>query len=165
MSDTPRERFQEVLESFSTAMLVTEEPNGSLRGRPMRVAGADSDADLWFITRVESGKSTDIEHESQVAVTCQGGGKFLTISGRARLCEDAEMKAKVDELWSETWKVWFPGGKDDPSLGLLHIEADKGEYWDNSGTKGLQYAIRAGQAYWQGEAVEATEEMNAQVAL
>lgn len=162
MAETPRERFQDLLESFSTAMLVTKEPIGSLRARPMRVAKAETDADLWFVTRIESGKTDDVETAPEVAITCQGGSKFLTISGTASVSRDQE---KISELWNETWKVWFPDGKNDPSLALLHVEATKGEYWDNSGFRGLTYAIRAGQAYWQGEAVEATEDMNAKVAL
>ncbi len=162
MSAAPRERFQDLLEGFSTGMLVTQEPSGPLHARPMRVAEATSDGDLWFATRKPSSKTYEIASDSQVAVTFQGGGKYLSVNGAASICTDRE---KIHELWNESWKVWFPDGKDEPELALLKVEATDGEYWDNSGFRGLTYAIRAGQAYWQGEAVESTEEINAKVTL
>jgi hypothetical protein len=30
-------------------------------------------------------------------------------------------------------QAWFPGGKDDPRLGLLRVIVDHGEYWDATG--------------------------------
>ncbi|MEQ8849001.1 pyridoxamine 5'-phosphate oxidase family protein [Botrimarina sp.] len=162
MSEDPRERFQQILGSFTEGMLVTREESDSLRGRPMRVAHVDSDADLWFTTKIPSGKTADIRQHEQVAVVFQDNGRYLTVSGSASITDDRE---KIRSLWQESWKVWFPGGQDDPELGLLHVEASHGEYWDNSGARGLAYAIRAGHAYWVGDTPDIPEGMNAKVDL
>lgn len=162
MSDDPRQRFQEILKSFAEGMLVTTEESGQLRGRPMRVAHADSDADLWFPTKVESGKTADLREHSQVAVVFQDSGRYLTVSGTGSVSQDREI---IRKLWDESWKVWFPGGQDDPELALLHVEASHGEYWDNSWGRGLSYAIRAGHAYWVGETPDIPESINAKVDL
>ena len=162
MSREPRERFQSLLESFSTGMLVTHGPDGGLDARPMRVARVESDGDLWFVTKASSGKVRAVRYDAGVAVVFQGGGKYLTVCGKASVTRGPD---RVAELWNESWRVWFPGGQDDPSLTLLHVNATHGEYWDNSGLQGLQYAIRAGQAYWTGETPEIPDDVNAEVKL
>lgn len=157
-----REHFQKVLESFSAAMLVTRDEEDELRGRPMWIAKLEQDADLWFALRLDSPKVHDLIDRPSVAVVFQEGGRYASISGTATINRD---ERKIAELWQETWKPWFPGGQDDPQLGLLHVAATRGEYWDDSGARAMTLAIRAGYAYWQGEAVEIPEGMNAKVDL
>jgi general stress protein 26 len=74
--------------------------------------------------------------------------KFVSISGTATAVDDPR---KVAELWNESWKVWFLGGKTDPSLVLLKVQGDAGEYWDNGGVGGIKCLIEAGKAYLSGE--------------
>ena len=162
MSSEPRQRFQDLLESFTTGMLVTEGPDGLMTARPMNVASVESDADVWFCTSIQSEKITDLNANPEVVVTFQDGGRHLTLNGSAKIVED---RHKIAELWNESWQVWFPGGQDDPNLALLHVEASHGQYWDNSWLQGLSYAIRAGQAYWRGEQPEIPEDINAKVEL
>jgi general stress protein 26 len=162
VSKPPRERFQDILDSFSVGMLITEGPDGSLTGRPMNVAAIDSDASVWFCTQVHSPKAEDVQSHPDVLVVFQDGGRYLTLNGSAEINRS---RSKINELWNESWKVWFPGGPSDPSLALLHVRATNGQYWDNGWMQGLSYAIRAGQAYWSGEQPEIPEDVNAKVQL
>jgi general stress protein 26 len=77
----------------------------------------------------------------------QSKTKFVSLSGTAATVDDRE---KLSRLWKVEWKVWFPGGKDDPNLVLLRVDGSAGEYWDNSGTSGLKYLIEAGKALLTG---------------
>ena len=158
----PNEKLIDLIQDFSNAMLVTKSDDGSLDARPMAVAQATDEGELWFVTDRNSGKIADLMHDNDVAVTMQSGRKFVTISGECRVVED---QAKINELWNEAWKVWFPGGKADPSIVLLKIEPQRGEYWDNSGVAGLKYLIKAGKAYLQGERAETDDSVNASVSL
>lgn len=162
MSKPPRERFQELLQSFTTGMLVTKSPEGQPTARPMNVATVEADVDIWFCTKFDSEKVDDILSRPQVLVTFQDAGRYLTVNGSASLSTD---RSKVHELWNETWRVWFPEGPDDPSLALLRVDATEGQYWDNSWLQGLSYAVRAGQAYWRGEQPGVPEDVNAKVSL
>lgn len=162
MATDTNERLSDLINDFSTAMLVTDSGNGAMRGRPMRMANIETDGDLWFVTDGDSAKIEEIEKHPQVAVIFQGGSKFVSLSGKATVTRE---QSKINELWSEAWKVWFPEGKEDPNLMLLHVEAEQGEYWDNSGLRGLTYAFKAGQAYLQGERPEVGADINAKVDL
>jgi general stress protein 26 len=144
---TPDNKLRELLADFHVAMLVTRTPEGKLRSRPMALADIGSAGELWFITQRDSGKLDDLARDNHVNVSMQSAMKFVSISGTASAVKDRE---RVAELWNESWKVWFPGGKDDPSLLLLQISGEAGEYWDNSGLSGIKYLIEAGKAYLAG---------------
>lgn len=141
------EKLIELLKSFDSAMLVTRTPAGQLRSRPMALADVESDGTLWFMTQSQSGKVEEIAHDDQVNVAMQAPSKFVSLSGQAVAVDN---RLKIEELWDEAWKIWFPKGKSDPSLTLLRVRGETGEYWDNSGTSGIKYLIEAGKAYLSG---------------
>lgn len=163
MADTnPHEHIYDLVKDFRTAMLVTKDAAGKLHARPMSVAELRADADAYFATSIDSPKIAEIEADPEAMITFQDGSQFAFISGHARVVRD---RALIDRLWSETWRVWFPGGKDDPSLCLLKLEAREGEYWDNSGTKGLRYIFEGVKAIFQKERPETHETQHAKVKL
>ncbi len=136
------------IEEFETAMLVTESLSGDLRARPMMIAGHEPGGALLFVSRAEDEKLQEVLQTSRVAVTMQGVGRYLSISGTARLETD---QVKLDELWSPSWRIWFPAGSEDPDLVLIQIEPSAAEYWDRTGANKLEFFWRAGKALLQGE--------------
>jgi general stress protein 26 len=148
MATQPDTKLRDLLDEFGVGMLVTRAADGSLRARPMALAEAEPDGTLWFATDRHSGKMDELERDGNVVVTLQSKAKFVSLSGTARGVDD---RAKLSSLWKAEWKVWFPGGKDDPNITLLRVDGTAGEYWDNSGVSGLKYLIEAGKALLNGE--------------
>src|SRR5690606_37791534 len=109
---------------------------------PMAIADTSEDGCLWFVSNVHSGKQEELTEDDHVNVAMQGGGRFLSITGRARVVRD---EARQEELWSEAQRVWFPDGPHDPSLVLIEIRPVEAEYWDGSGLKGLRYLFNEAQ--------------------
>jgi len=159
---TPQQRLIDLLKDFSTGMLITRSTADTLHARPMAIAQIEPGGVLWFATDRTSGKIEDLRHDSHANVSLQGGGKFVSLSGTARTVDDA---AKVDEVWSEEMRVWFPGGKQDPRLTLLCFEPHEGEFWDNSGTNAIKYLFKAGAAYLRGERPTDDETEHGKVAM
>ena len=163
MADTnPHEHLYDLVKDFDTVMLVTKDAGGKLRARPMSVAELRPDADAYFATSADSPKIDEIEADPEAMITFQSGSQFAAISGTARVMRD---RALIDRLWSESWRAWFPGGKDDPALCLLKIEAREGEYWDNSGLKGVRYLFDGVKAIFQGEKHDVHAGQHAKVRL
>ena len=163
MADTDtHEHLYDLVKDFGTAMLVTKDAGGKLHARPMSVAELRADADAYFATSLDSPKIDEIEADPEALITFQSGSQFASISGTARVVRD---RALVDRLWSEAWRAWFPGGKDDPALCLLKIEAREGEYWDNSGLKGVRYLFDGVKAIFQGEKHDVHAGQHAKVQL
>jgi general stress protein 26 len=159
--DTQKHLY-DLIKDFNTAMLVTHGANGAMHGRPMRVAQLKPDADAYFATSIDSPKAKEIEADPRVLVLFQSTAKFAAIEGKATIVRD---RALIEKLWVKEWSVWFPGGKDDPSLVLLKVDSSSGEYWDNSGLQGLQYLFKGLKAILNKEKPEVDEKVHAKVAL
>lgn len=164
MATAEETRLHDILQDFDEAMLVTRTADGRMRSRPMALAKVEADGTLWFATDRHSGKIEEIARDSHVNVALQSTKRFVSISGTARPVEDS---GKISQLWAESWKLWFPGGKDDPSLVLVEVRGESGEYWDYSGPRGIKYLIEAGKAYLRGDRphVENDPKMHGKVAL
>lgn len=139
-----RKKLGELISHFDTAMLVTKTGDGRLRSRPLAVAKQESEALLYFSTTIDSPKIRELEGDPQVNVVMQAARRFVSLTGRAHISRDRDL---IERLWSDTWKVWFPGGKDDPSLALVVVEPDEASYWDSSGTEGVRLLFEAAKAY------------------
>ncbi len=156
-----RAKLLDIVRDFDTAMIVTETPEGRLRGRPMAIARTGDDGTLLFTTQVESGKVDEANEHPKVGVTLQGKTKFASVSGIARVFQDSKLAA---ELWQGLWGVWFTG-PDDPNLAFIEVVPSEGEYWDNSGTKGLRFALDVAKAYVSGDEPPQREGQNARVPM
>lgn len=145
-----RTRFLEQLKRFDTAMLVTH-VDGRLRSRPMAVAEVGADGRVTFATSIASPKVDELAADAEVNVAMQSATHYLSLTGRGRVVRD---RALIERLWSEAWKVWFPKGKDDPDLCLIQVDPEEGEFWDQSGGKGLRMMWAAAKAYVTGTKVD-----------
>jgi general stress protein 26 len=161
-SPSTQDHLYDLLEGFDTAMLVTTQADGSFRGRPMAVAALKKDADTYFATSLESPKIAEIEAYPDVIVTFQSSSQFAVVKGTASVVRD---RAMIDTLWSEAWRLWFPAGKDDPSLCLLKVDAREAEYWDNSGAQGLKFLFEGVKALVQRKRPSNDLKQNAKVTL
>lgn len=128
-----------VARHFESAMLVTHGDDRSLHGRPLSIAECDGAA-LWFVTAIDSGKVDEIRNDSEVAVMLSGRRRYASISGKAELVRDP---ARVQRLWKEAWRPFFPGGPEDHNIVLLRVRIERGEYWDLTGVAGIRYAWHA----------------------
>ena len=145
-----RDRLRKLIAEFDTAMLVTHAADGSLRSRPLAIAKKNHDPEddaLYFSTAIDSGKVADLQSDAQVNVSMQEKRRFVSLTGSARVVRD---RALVEKLWAEDWKIWFPKGKDDPSLSILIVEPREASYWDITGGTGLKYMFESAKAYVTG---------------
>lgn len=161
-TEKERERLIELLRSFDSGFLVTRSEEQGFHGRPMAVACVKDDGTVYFAASARSSKAREIERDPAVGVFFQQGQRWVSLTGVAVVTHN---RLLVEELWSETWKVWFPKGKSDPDLCLLEVTPKSGEYWDQRGGEGVQYFFEAVKAYFTGEPPAHDAERNAKVAL
>jgi general stress protein 26 len=157
------EKLVELLKQFSTAMLITHEEGHRLRARPMAIADIDEDGTIWFLSAEDTEKVHEIIHDTHVHLALQKDHAiYLSINGHATLVHD---RAKVDEIWKESYKVWFPEGKDDPSIVLISVRPEDAEYWDNHGWKKVKYLFQAATAYVTGKTPDTEDEKHGMLKL
>lgn len=120
--------LREQIEDIKIAMLTTVDDDGDLRSRPMATLEVEDDGDLWFFTRIDSPKARETQRERRVnvAYAAPSANRYVSVSGRAELVYD---RARIDKLWRPEFRLYFPEGRDDPSLVLLRVTPDAAEYW------------------------------------
>jgi general stress protein 26 len=140
----------DVVNDFDVAMLVTHAPH-AIHARPMAIAQLDYGLGIYLITDINSIKVDEIATNQHALLTFQSARRFASVSGVVEVLLDPQL---ITEVWKESWKVWFPGGKTDPNIALLKFTAHEGEFWDNAGMQGLKYVYEAAKAYVTGETPE-----------
>lgn len=150
-----RNHVIQLLRQFSTAMLVTHAGDNQLRARPMEIVHVEDTGYAWFITHIDTAKAHEIAEDTHVHIVCQNDrSAYLSISGKATLDQN---RIKIDVVWKDAYKVWFPEGKTDPNITLIAVALDEAEYWDNQGMKRLNYLFEATKAYVTGTTVDVRE--------
>jgi general stress protein 26 len=126
--------LRDKIKGIDFAMLTTLEDDGDLHSRPMSTQQMDNDGALWFFTYDDSTKVEEIQRDKRVSITYTDTGSetYVAAAGKAELVKD---RAKIDELWQDILKAWFPNGKDDPRIALLKVTLHQAEYWDRPGGK------------------------------
>lgn len=136
MADTRAEhiaQLADLIKDVEVAMFTTTGVDRRLYSRPLATQQVTFDGDLWFVITADSPKVAEIALDPRVNVAYASPSKntYVSVAGRARIVDD---RAKIEALWSPAMKLFFPGGKDDPNLRLIHVRADSAEYWDGPGT-------------------------------
>lgn len=129
------EKFWDLIHDNPTCMMVTGGADG-LRGRPMH-AIPDKDLDeIWFYTRLDSGKSRELEADSEVCLcfASPGRNEFVSVTGHAQVVVD---RARIKDNWSTFVDAWFPEGPDGADVGMIRVDVETGEYWDGESSSVL----------------------------
>ena len=147
---THDKKLSELLMSIEYAMFTTRSRNGELISRPLQTLQVDDDGVIWFFTSAASAKIDDIGHDARVnlAYADPARKRFVTVVGSARVVVD---RAKIDELWSAAQTIFFPLGRDDPSLVLLKVTPASARCWDGRESM-LGLALKFGKAMLRHEA-------------
>lgn len=140
-TDTKNEArpLEEVLEDLRFAMVGTDD-NGTWKSRPLTLAG-QSGSTLHFLVSSDADwvQAIDVAG-SPTTVTFSDPHKneYVSLQGSARTSSD---QALIKDLWNPGAKAYFHDA-DDPTIRVLQVDVDYGEYWDSpSGTIGRMLAM------------------------
>lgn len=137
-----RNKIWALIKDIKVAMMATwDQDTHEAHSRPMMALQTEAfDGTLWFFTGKDSRKAHEISesHEALLSYADPKAMTYVSVSGRATLTDD---RLKIAELWSNSAKIWFPDGQDDPNLVLLRFDADKAEFWEapNAAVRSVSY--------------------------
>lgn len=137
------QKVGQLIKGIKFCMLVTQTDEGRLHSRPVTTQDADFDGDLWFIGPKDGEWVHDIglRPEVNLAYAKPSDQNYVSITGRAALVDN---RAKLEELWSDFYKAYFPQGIDDPNIQLIHVETHGAEYWESDGKLATVFALAKG---------------------
>jgi general stress protein 26 len=122
-------RVAQLISAIEVAMLVTADPGGALRSRPLRTLQMDSEGALWFMTTISSPKIGEMDEHRRVSLSYMhpANERYVWASGVTQILRDEE---KARELWTPALRPWLPHGRDDPEAVLLKVTIEEAEYWE-----------------------------------
>ena len=128
---TPQElkdKLWKALRADMTLMLGLKEEQRVLP-RPMTAQTQGDHGPLWFFTAKDTVLAQALAggpHPAIATFTSKGHDLFATVEGQLTIDTD---RTVIDELWNRYVAAWFEGGKDDPKLALLRLDAERAEIW------------------------------------
>lgn len=124
-----RDKVFDLIKDIKFCMMVTTGADGHLFARPMAAQERDPLDQLWFFTSADSPKVQEIIRNPAVLLSYSepDENNYVSISGEAAIVRE---KAKIDALWNDSLKAWFPKGKEDPNIVLICVTPMSAEYWD-----------------------------------
>ena len=130
MSDhaNDQDRLWDAIKDIRTGMLTTQGSSG-LESRPMSASIDRAAGRIWFITRIDSGKTQDIADDAQVniAFAAPNSNSWVSVTGTARVIRDA---GKAKQLWSPFAEAWMPEGPEAATTALIEVTPVHGTLWD-----------------------------------
>jgi general stress protein 26 len=138
MSDD--KRIWDLMEDERTCMFVTEDAEGRPRARPMHAILLRDRGEIWFYTRLRSGKSDDLHRDGAVCLSFARPSKneYVSISGHAALSQD---RAMIEEHWNTFIDAWFPEGPQGEDVAMIVVKPALGEFWDGE-SSGVLSALK-----------------------
>jgi general stress protein 26 len=121
------EKFWKALGSDRTMMLGLDGVEEG-HARPMTAQIEEDRGPIWFFTARDNAIVQALSQSDRAIATfaSKGHDLFATVHGRVSLDTD---RATIDRLWNRFVAAWFEGGKDDPKLALLRLDAERAEIW------------------------------------
>jgi general stress protein 26 len=91
---------------------------------PIAREPGDEDWTIWIATSGASRKAAEILRAGRLSLGYQHplGRDYVALLGRATVVDE---RTQVRRRWQETWRVFFPGGPDDPNTVLVMFEVDR----------------------------------------
>jgi general stress protein 26 len=130
---TPQEleaKFWSALKSDMTMMLGLDGVEDG-HARPMTAQLEEERGPIWFFTAKDNMIVQKLGQGNRAIATftSKGHDLFATVHGRLLVDND---RAVIDRLWNRFVAAWYPGGKDDPKLALLRLDAEQAEIWEDA---------------------------------
>ncbi|WP_414717251.1 pyridoxamine 5'-phosphate oxidase family protein [Tahibacter sp.] len=126
------QKFWKSLKSDMTVMLGLD---GAEDGhtRPMTAQFEEERGPIWFFTStdnklVQQLAGAGTSERATFAFSAKGHDLFASVQGNLRVDKDRDV---IDRLWNAFIAAWYEGGKDDPKLTLLRLDAEHAEIWLN----------------------------------
>ncbi|WP_031235534.1 pyridoxamine 5'-phosphate oxidase family protein [Asticcacaulis sp. AC402] len=126
--------ISKTMRDIDLCMLTSKTVTGELSSRPMsNNRKVDWNGDNWFFADGISSAAQEIAANPKVnlAYSREAGllskPFFVSVTGHAELVND---RAEMEKHWVKDSEAWFKDGLDTPGLVMIHVKADRVNYWD-----------------------------------
>ncbi len=122
-------KFWKALDSDRTMMLGLDGVEDG-HARPMTGQFENDQGPIWFFASKDNSLVQKLGQNDRAIATFASKGHelFATVHGSLSMHND---QATIDRLWNPMVAAWYEGGRNDPKLALLRLDAETAEIWMN----------------------------------
>jgi general stress protein 26 len=112
--------------------------------RPMTAQFETEGGPIYFFSAkdTELVKALSSGQRAILAFASKDHDLFATLHGRLALDNDPNT---IDRLWNRFVAAWYEGGKTDPTLALLRLDAERAQIWLNESSLLAGFKLLLGQ--------------------
>lgn len=145
--DDARHKLWKIISGTKFAMLTHRHGSGQLHSQPLTTQNKElgDDSMLYFFVQKDGDVASHVATDANVnlAYANVDDDDYVSVSGKASMSEDQALKKA---LFNTIAKAWFPGGAEDPNLGLLAVHIEQAELWQAKDSKVVQLLKMAASA-------------------
>lgn len=128
-SDVPQ--LINLIDGNSVGMLTCLDYGGALVSKPITPLLIDNDGIIWFFIDLHTGKAGHLCN-ANLSFAEKHSETYISLSGS---CEVNKNQARIESLWADSSKTWFPDGPRSINLALLKFSPYSAECWDVAQSK------------------------------
>jgi len=119
-------RVWRLIEKIKICMLASKDGE-KIRARPMGAYARENENAIYFLTDERGHKDEELERDDNVCLTFAepDDGRFLVVTGRARLLND---RALIRDLWDTAAEAWWEG-PNDPRVRVIEVTPEDAQFW------------------------------------
>jgi general stress protein 26 len=120
-------RVWTLMDKIRLCMLASKDGE-KIRARPMGAHPRESENAVYFLTDARGHKDEELQQDEHVCLSFAepSDGKFLVVTGRARVLND---RALIADLW-DTGAEAFWSGPDDPGVRAIEVTPEDAQFWE-----------------------------------
>lgn len=121
------DRVWKLIDKIGVCMFASKDGE-KIRSRPMGAKPNQSANAIYFLTDERGHKDEQVAQDEHVCLSFAqpGDGKFLTISGQARVLNDRTL---IADLWDTAAEAWW-SGPDDPKVRAIEVTPEDAQFWE-----------------------------------
>jgi general stress protein 26 len=121
------DRVWKLIEKIGICMF-TSRDGEKLRARPMGAKPHKTANAIYFLTDERGHKDEQVTQDDHVCLSFAEpeGGKFLAVTGRARVLNDRTL---IRELWDTAAEAWWSSA-DDPLVRVIEVTPEDAQFWE-----------------------------------
>src|SRR3954467_8101652 len=117
------QKIKDLVNDVNICMFTTLDEQHNMMSRPMFTASVDDEGNIWFFTNEFSEKIQEVSKDNIVNLIYAHPAKniYVNVKGTCSLIID---RSRMEELWNNSMKNWFPEGLDDPKICLVKVSTE-----------------------------------------
>ena len=119
------DRVWKLMKEIDLCMLASLDGE-TIRARPMSSHPRQAQNAIYFLTSETGHKDEEIAADESVCLSFSKGGKFLVVTGRARVLND---RALITDLWDTGASAYWEG-PDDPKVRAIEVTPLDAQFWE-----------------------------------